>query len=97
MHYVKVTTPNHASRRVYADSLSVFRTHLKTAPLEPLAAAGSVLKPFVLSTMFLELLSAAAVMSAAELTHWCRSSRLDDLSQQGRVDWQVKTAHFVPI
>ena len=41
--------------------------HLNIAALE--AAVGSVLNPFELSTMGLELLSAAAVMSAAELTH----------------------------
>ena len=50
--------------------------HLNIAALE--AAVGSVLNPLELSTIGLELLRAAAVMSAAELTHWCRSSRLDD-------------------
>ena len=51
-------------------------SHLNMAALE---AAGSVLNPLDMSTMGLELLRAAAVMSAAELTHWWRSSRLDDL------------------
>ena len=51
-------------------------SHLYMAALE---AAGSVLNPLDMSTMGLELLRAAAVMSAAELTHWWRSSRLDDL------------------